>query len=69
MNDSSPAPGDEGVVGLARMERSLRRALAMSESEEARYHIRTALQFVDVVREDVTGTSDPPTQTELSEQP
>ncbi|WP_277555968.1 hypothetical protein [Halobaculum limi] len=66
MNDSDPSASDDGTAGLARMERSLRRALAVSESEEARYHIRTALQFVDVVRDDV----DPPQQTELgSERP
>lgn len=66
MNDSNVSASDDGAAGLARMERSLRRALAVSESEEARYHIRTALQFVDVVRVDV---SDPPSQTGLSERP
>ncbi|MFC7098944.1 hypothetical protein [Halobaculum marinum] len=47
---------DSGAVarnspGLSLLERSLRRALATSESPEARYHIRTALQSLAVVRE------------------
>ncbi|MFC7068826.1 hypothetical protein [Halobaculum lipolyticum] len=38
-------------AGLARLERSLRRALATAESEETRYHLRTALQYLEVLRD------------------
>lgn len=49
-----------GVESLSRLERSLRRALATSESEETRFHIRTALQYIAVLREHTTDALDDP---------
>jgi len=37
--------------GLTRLEIPLRRALATADSEESRYHIRSALQQLEVIRE------------------
>lgn len=45
-----PPEHHDGGSGLPKLERSLRRALATAESDEARYHIRTALQYLDVLR-------------------
>ncbi|QZP39687.1 hypothetical protein [Halobaculum magnesiiphilum] len=45
-----PIEFPDGGTGLPKLERSLRRALATTESDEARYHIRTALQYLDVLR-------------------
>ncbi|SHH02958.1 hypothetical protein [Halobaculum gomorrense] len=52
MDTSNRVSGhDPGAAGLAKLERSLHRALATAESEETRYHVRTALQQVAVLCE------------------
>ena len=48
-SDDGTPPGT-GVDGLPSVERSLRRALATTNDDECRYHIRTALQRLAVVR-------------------
>ena len=49
--DRATDPTDE-ETGLPKVERSLRRALATTESDETRYHVRTALQYLEVLRTD-----------------
>ncbi len=63
--DSSDRGRDRSVefAGISKLERSLRRALATTESDEARYHVRTALQHLAVLREvpsESLGESDRP---------
>ncbi|MFC6784583.1 hypothetical protein ACFQFH_01495 [Halobaculum halobium] len=46
-----PAHSSDDTDSITRIEISLRRALATTDSSESRYHIRTALQQLQVVRE------------------
>ncbi|MFC6793283.1 hypothetical protein ACFQFH_01810 [Halobaculum halobium] len=46
----SPTEFADEPTGLPQLERSLRRALATAASVEARYHLRTALQYLAVGR-------------------
>lgn len=56
----SPADGTEVAEGgIERTERSLRRALAVTDDADARYHVRTALQELVLVRETVEADESP----------
>jgi len=60
--DRAPDLSDD-EMGLPKVERSLRRALATTESDETRFHVRTALQYLEVLRadsDDATASSQRP---------
>lgn len=54
--DRTPDPAGDRT-GLPKVERSLRRALATTESDETRYHVRTALQYLEVLRAEADDTT------------
>lgn len=53
--DSNPEGADVVEETVVRTERSLRRVLAATDDDEARYQARTALQELEVLREAVDG--------------
>ena len=53
---------DDDSAGLPQLEVTLRRALATTESSEARYHVRSALQYLEVLRAEPGDETDPPRQ-------
>lgn len=53
MSEDATTPQGVGMDGdvVERLDRSLHHALEHTEDSEARFHIRQALQFVEVVRQ------------------